>query len=118
MKKLVIATKNVPRRGMTTIAAYINEDIRQRIRELQEVEAARGNSRASDSWVVTQALHEYIIDENRDLSIEDFKGDGQILGYVSKSTKAWVKKFGGKIDRPESWVAGKAIAVFLRSRGL
>jgi predicted transcriptional regulator len=87
------------------------------IERLQSQQEADGDRR-SDSWIVDQALREYIINENRDISFEECAGSDQIIGYVSPETKQWVKQFCKSIGRSESWVTAKAIAVFLRERGL
>lgn len=112
----VSVTQDVPRRGIYTIAAGIRPETRKRIVELQSQQEAKGDKR-SDSWFVNQALREFIIDENRDTSYEECLGagrDDQIMGYVSRETKEWVQDFKKVIGRDESWIAAKAIAVFLR----
>lgn len=114
---MVLVTESVARRGLSTIAAYINPETRMMIGRLQSQQEAIGDRR-SDSWVVDQALREYIINENRDIAFEECAGPDQIIGYVSPETKEWVKKFCKEIGRSESWVTAKAIAVFLRMRGL
>jgi hypothetical protein len=109
----VSVTQDVPRRGLQTIAAYILPETRERIQHLQSQQQTKGDRR-SDSWFVDQALREYIVNEGRDTSFEQCTGDDQILGYVSKETKKWVKNFARINGRSESWVTSKAITVFLR----
>lgn len=113
----VLVTESLARRGLSTIAAYINPESRVMIERLQSQQEVIGDRR-SDSWFVDQALREYIINENRDITFEECAGSDQIIGYVSPETKQWVKKFCKEIGRSESWVTAKAIAIFLRERGL
>jgi predicted transcriptional regulator len=115
--RIVSVTDSVPRRGLSTIAAYISQESRVLIELLQSQQETDGDRR-SDSWIVDQALREYIINENRDISFEKCTGSDQIIGYVSPETKQWVKQFCKTIGRSESWVTAKAIAVFLKERGL
>jgi predicted transcriptional regulator len=115
--RIVSVIDGVPRRGLSTIAAYISQESRTLI-ELLQLQQEAGGDRRSDSWIVDQALREYIINKNRDISFEECAGSDQIIGYVSPETKQWVKQFCKTIGRSESWVTAKAITVFLRNRKL
>lgn len=114
---LITGNRSVARKGLTTIAAYVNQDINGKIKRFQQKERlkSRGWSRSN---VLKKAILDYMNDESRSYSAEDFQGEEQVLAYVSAETKKWLQGFCQEIDRPESWVAGKAIAVFLRARGL
>jgi len=114
---LVTGRKSVARKELTTIAAYVSEDINERLKCFQREEALK-NNRWGRSNILKKAILDYMDDESRSYSVEEFQGEHQVLAYVSAETKAWLQDFCEQIDRPESWVAGKAIAVFLRSRGI
>jgi hypothetical protein len=114
---LVIGRECVARQELSTIAAYVSADILEKIKMFQRQEAKKKNP-WSRSEVLGKAVLDYMNDESRSFSAEEFQGSCQVLAYVSAETKEWMKSFCQEIDRTESWVAGKAIAVFLRSRGL
>lgn len=95
-----------------SVSSYISADLRQQINIFQQKEELRG-TRRSDSWIVANSLLNLKSNPDIDLPSINCVGDSQIAGYIDESVKAWLQDLSIQLDRSESWVTGKAIAIFL-----
>lgn len=111
MSSAVISRKDytrifeVPRARRITVTANISRELFERI------EAGKGDY--SRSHLMRLAISSYVSNPDSDTSYEDLTGDWVIQCSVSRESKAWIKRFCEEQGRSESWVAAKAIALYL-----